>query len=366
MALHPTDLSLARPEKVDERAAPRGMPRVAIVVLTYKCNSRCKMCSIWDDPHARHMPMATLARVFSEPFVTENIRSVNLTGGELFLRTDIAAVHGLIAGRCSALDTITINSNATMPTRMYRALSEICERQAGAPRALKTFCYMSLDGQEEMHDRVRGVPGGYRKVLQTLRLLHPLHRSGEVTLGLNFTITRENYQDMEHVFHVAREFGVAVSFTLAMTSSMYFKNDGLSFAAGDVATAAAWVREFLEDKVASGQLPDPARFYRSLIGMLSGRDRAVGCIFQEDGFFLDPAGDVYPCWGHEKKIGNVNRTSLTELWRGHQALAARGCIKDSCKTCPNNCYIEFQRFERVRGLLAAGVAQTAAAAQVAG
>jgi len=336
----------------------RGVPRVAIVVLTYRCNSKCTMCSIWEDKHAKDLPSDVLRRTFSEPLVQQNLRSVNLTGGELFLRSDIPQIYDMLVESCPSLESITINSNATLPERMFRAFKEILGKQREAARKIKTLCYISLDGSEAVHDRVRGVPGGYRKVLNFIKGMKPFQEAGEIELGLNFTITKDNFNEMGHVYQVARDLGVEISYTLAMTSTMYFKNEGLSFdLRAETDAERTCVSSFLREKVSSRDLPDPANFYKTLIGMLEGKPRAVGCIFKEDGFFLDPSGNVYPCWGHEHKIGNINDTSLTELWDGESSADVRSGIDESCKTCPNNCYIRYQRYDRVKSLFDNGAAR---------
>jgi MoaA/NifB/PqqE/SkfB family radical SAM enzyme len=337
------------------------VPRVGIVVLTYRCNSRCTMCSIWEDKNAVHMPMATLERAFGDPFVANHIRSINLTGGELFLRPDIPAVHALLAQLCGGLDSITINTNGMLIERMARGFAEIVAAQRVARRKVRTLCYISVDGPEEVHDKQRGIRGAYRKVLRTIGMMKGF---GDIRLGINFTITRDNYESMGHVLALARELQIDLSYTLAMTSSMYFKNQNLAFKSDGGARFRDTVCGFLEQKLASGELPDPSHYYRNLIGMLQGQARSVGCIFKQDGFFLDPHGDLYPCWGHERKIGNLAHSSFSELWQSAASDGVRACIEESCRRCPNNCYANYQRYDRVQALLRAVSARAPAASAV--
>jgi len=57
----------------------------------------------------------------------------------------------------------------------------------------------------------------------------------------------------------------------------------------------------------------------------------------QDGFFLDPFGDVLVCNGMDEKqpLGNLNEQSWSEIWNGTRAQEVRSMVRD----CPKNCWM---------------------------
>lgn len=70
-------------------------------------------------------------------------------------------------------------------------------------KIIDTFGYIgiSIDGDEETHDRFRGLVGSYKKSLQAIDLIH--ENGGKV--GIRFTITKETKNSLKHIFNLAEE-----------------------------------------------------------------------------------------------------------------------------------------------------------------
>lgn len=51
-----------------------------IVAVTRHCNSRCKMCNIWQEKNTPTLSIEQYRHMFREPF--PSVRSLTLTGGE--------------------------------------------------------------------------------------------------------------------------------------------------------------------------------------------------------------------------------------------------------------------------------------------
>jgi len=62
------------------------------VILTHRCNSKCSMCYIWQNPTLRkeEVSLATLDKI---PY---GIDYLNLTGGEPTLREDLMDIIDLL------------------------------------------------------------------------------------------------------------------------------------------------------------------------------------------------------------------------------------------------------------------------------
>ncbi len=113
-------------------------PIDALVAITYRCNARCAMCNIW-----RAKPSEEL-RPDAYAALPASLRSVNLTGGEPFLRDDLPDIvskrledqnatiekerveTGRIAKELSDLKT-------EMATEKYEARASVLENLLGKP-----------------------------------------------------------------------------------------------------------------------------------------------------------------------------------------------------------------------------------------
>ena len=92
------------------------------------------------------------------------LRDINITGGEPFLRDDLVEIVRILDEHCDH-PRIVISTNGFERRRIAHA----------APGLLKigrnVGIAVSLDGIGEKHDEIRGIPGGFDKVVETLKQL---------------------------------------------------------------------------------------------------------------------------------------------------------------------------------------------------
>ena len=64
-----------------------ALPTDASIILTYRCPMRCQMCNIWQNPteKARELTASDLRGL-------PRLKFINLTGGEPFIREDLADI----------------------------------------------------------------------------------------------------------------------------------------------------------------------------------------------------------------------------------------------------------------------------------
>lgn len=112
--------------------------------------------------------------------VIDNVCSLGVTffdlsGGEPLLRGDLA----VLAKRVSAHNClVSMNTNGTLLKRSK--VSEIANAF--------DLVAVSIDGPEEIHDKIRGVAGSYRKALESIKLL----KARGVVVGVNTVISPWN------------------------------------------------------------------------------------------------------------------------------------------------------------------------------
>lgn len=290
----------------------------AAVIVTYRCQSRCRRCRIWKYPTRPEEEFA--------PGLLQKLPRLsfcNITGGEPFLRDDIGDIVRIL--RTKARRTV-ISTNGLL-TEKILAL-------AGRDRSLGIR--VSLEGLAGTNDSLRGIPGGFERGLETLRALKKM---GLKDIGLAVTVSDENFRDLPDLHRLAKGLGLEFA-TAAVHNSFYFHTEDNALNRG---AEAAIAFEALSAELLKGFRPKTwfrAYFNAGLANYVRGAPRPLPCGAGRDTFFLDPYGEILPCNGMEKKLwfasfGNLKDASFDEIWNSDRA---RG-VREQAARCPKNCWM---------------------------
>jgi len=152
---------------------------------TNLCNARCKMCFQWKDRKSTKKILSTEeAKKMLSSF--HELESMVLSGGEPFLRNDIVELCVPLINNSNPI--ITIPTNGSMPEVIYNKSKEILS--LGCKRLTIS---MSLDGMEKYHDENRGIPGLFKKVFETYKLLSTIH-SKRLAIQINTAVSKDNFK----------------------------------------------------------------------------------------------------------------------------------------------------------------------------
>jgi MoaA/NifB/PqqE/SkfB family radical SAM enzyme len=278
------------------------------------------MCNIW------RVPPAPEIRPGAYRELPKTLRYVNITGGEPFMRHDLAEVVKQITESCPKAD-IVISTNGILTQRIREMMPEILKH------APKIGVGVSMDGIRDLHDKVRGVKGAYAKTHDTVEALKEL---GVTNLRIAFTATQENVSHMRRVYELSREMGVGFSCAIAHCSSHYFMTAEGSFAIAP-SELRAEIRAIVKSELKSGSSKRWARAYfmAGLMQFAEGRGRMLPCSAGVDTIFVSPTGDVYPCNVFSVRMGNLSESPFADLWVSEEAEAARKRLAG----CTNSCWM---------------------------
>ncbi len=162
---------------------------VAFNVL-YACNSRCKTCNIYERK-VKPLTVEEFDKVFHSLGTTPTWAV--LTGGEPFLRKDMADVASALGRRC-APSFVTIPTNGTMPERTVTAVEEIARRNPKTDWVLN----LSLDDLGERHNEIRQTPGNWDNAIETFNGLKGLG-ARNVTVGIHTCLSSFNADRFEEI-----------------------------------------------------------------------------------------------------------------------------------------------------------------------
>jgi MoaA/NifB/PqqE/SkfB family radical SAM enzyme len=158
--------------------------------VTSRCNSLCRTCFYFDKLNSKDdLTTAQIERISETagPF-----RKLWLSGGEPFLRDELAAIVGMFARR-NGVKNVNLPTNGLLPDRMWPAIDRMIELCPETSIDLN----FSLDGLQRTHDAIRGVPNGFTKTVGVIAEAARRYR-GVKRLRRNVltVITSENYGEV--------------------------------------------------------------------------------------------------------------------------------------------------------------------------
>ena len=152
-----------------------------ILYVTSRCNLKCNMCFYADSLNAPTGDGLSLIEMEKISKSLPNLMQLTMTGGEPFLRKDLDVIIGYFCEN-SGVRNFTIPTNGTYTEMTERVMSSVLEKYPAA-----TFKVgISLDGTEEVHNRIRGWDKSYEKIVVThamLRRLQEKHPNLIITLS---------------------------------------------------------------------------------------------------------------------------------------------------------------------------------------
>lgn len=305
--------------------------------VTYGCNYRCRMCEIWQRTPAGELTLDEIDRFFAK---NPHFSWIDFTGGEPWLRRDFADIVRSGITRCPSLLLAHFATNGWLTDQIVAGVERILE--ARPPKLMVT---VSLDGDRATNDRVRGIPGGWDRQVETYARLSRM-RGVEAVLGM--TLSVDNVDGYPAALDAVRERCPWVTprdfhVNLVHHSSHYYgnhANDTLR-ACGDEALGAAMIR-FHRARGVPRSVVDllEHEYLRRVPAYLSEGRTPMRCHALRSTCFLNPSGTVYPCVTFDRPLGNVrdHDFDLAPLWHSDIVTSTqRGIWAGDCPQCWTPC-----------------------------
>ncbi|MBU0673197.1 MAG: radical SAM protein [Proteobacteria bacterium] len=300
---------------------------------TYRCNSRCRNCGIWQGklqpPSHEKMDTAILERLMNDPIFIR-CSGVGLAGGE----PTIAPLTWQLLDILPPDKHVTITTNALNSDKLVDSLRSRNNRD-------RFTVQLSLDGIGAVNDEVRGIEGAY---LKTLKLLLDLEELGIRRL-ISFTVNRLNTDQLLACYDLAEKHGALFSTRLAYSGGAYSNEDNQAMYQIDHEHLSAIDRQLETILTREIKKPNhsPAQlvFWRKMTEYARGNQRDLPCQALHSGMVIDLYGNVFPnCPVMMRPIGNLHQTRLSEIWQSPEAEKARETIRQlACGGCWNDCQV---------------------------
>ena len=297
-------------------------PYKALINLTDLCNSRCNFCDIWKIKPKNEIDLKEICEVFDN--LNSDLVWLSLSGGEITLVKYYKDMVDELIIRCKNIKILAFTTNALS---INRALDYA---KYAKDKGLDVLVTISLDGDEEIHDKLRGVRGNYKKCFRLYELL----KQNNINCNFGITLSDQNDEFVEKKFHKYKDLIKAVTFVhnhgifnieknvednkIIKSLKIIYKNYSLS------------KLEHLIEKI---------HLKISILFLEKKRQKnIIPCDVINSSLHLMPNGDVKPCM-FMSKIGNIRENSISKILSDKDTKKVLDDIKkNNCPKCWMNCY----------------------------
>jgi MoaA/NifB/PqqE/SkfB family radical SAM enzyme len=303
------------------------------------------MCDIWQRKGGKELDLVDFERQRAS-IVRLGVRQVVLTGGEPLLHRNLEALLEFLRG-CNVSITL-LTTGLLLSKRADLVAANVDE------------IIVSLDGPEEVHDRVRRVKGAYRMIGEGIRAVR--RRKADMPVHGRCTVQKENHILLRKTMAGAEYLGMnSISFLPADVTSQAFNRELVW--PGERQRQVVLTRqevEALEEEITlltrenEGEIRSKyireskeklwriARHFREQLGEIP--PAAPRCNAPWVSAVMEVDGSVRPCFFHQK-IGDVREQTLEQAINGQEARRFRASLDVSanaiCQRCV--CSLNYKR-----------------------
>lgn len=265
------------------------------------------------------------------------------------MRKDFLEIVEIILASCPNLLLLHFPTNGYLTEIIVPAVRKIVEWKPE-----KLILTVSLDGDETVNDQIRGIPGGWRRQIETFKRLREI--PGVQTV-LGMTVSAFNVGQFEKTFQAVKKEYPPLSYddfhvNIVHTSSHYFGNSGTDLVSGSEKAIAETVENYRRART----FPlNPVSFLekqylKRVSEFLQTKKTPIRCQALRSSCFLDASGGVYPCTVYDRCLGNIREHDydLSALWNSEFSRRLQKEIWDF--NCPQ-CWTPCEAYQSILGSL---------------
>lgn len=328
--------------------ADRDAIEILILYVTNHCNMKCDHCFFADNLNdgTSDISPERVERLFKTvPRIREEIA---ITGGEPILHRKLPEIVRLIHDSPASRD-IQINTNGWYIDRTINYATEMKKWNRK-----RISIQISLDGLEETHDRIRGLPGSFQRAMETaekLRAMASYAEPGFFTPVFLMVINSRNYREVRPLAEfLHKQFGLCLAVELVRGTRFSVWNVPEGILENDfnpptleLPPESEWDSIYAEVRDLNREWGFPFRHFATKLKyqfeMLRTQKRSVECIAPSG---LTPVvyanGDVATC-EFARPFANLGdfEDDFSALWNSPQAMTNRAALT-GCH-CTHACFL---------------------------
>lgn len=319
----------------------RGMPLQLIFFVTSKCNCRCRHCFYWQElgNNTKDLTIDEIEKISKNKF---NLLWLSLTGGEPFLRDDLADI-ALMFYKNSKVGNISIPTNGLLQDKIIKTTKAIAKE---CPKAFISVIF-SFDGLKDTHNYIRG-SDTFEIAVKNFKILKSIqNQHNNLGIAAQITCTAENQAEIQPSYIYLRDELKPDNITINLVRG--------DLRYPDIKDVDIRYYEGMIEQIKLDRQKDRLLYYNLPFSKLvTIRNfltyKLISEVFKQDKFIspcyagylntvISEAGDVYPCERFEFKMGNLrdNNYDFKRIWDSHKSHKIREYIKKTKCFCTYEC-----------------------------
>jgi|SRR3989339_84761 len=316
----------------------RILPSFCTYAVTWKCNLQCSMCSIWRKKQETEMTIQEIEEVFSR---LSSLVYIRITGGEPFTRPDLMKIADVIKRKINP-EILHITTNGFYTDEIEEFL-----KKYGDPRL---HLKISIDGNEKIHDDIRGMKGAYGRAVKTIIKACLLKKENQFNVGINYTINPKNcsIEQFEEVYRLAERHEVGLYFDFAYLPPPLYSDQGnhlkdeYEYFKSHIEPVEQFFR-FIKTHKLKGNFVELLKQKYYLKGFQNRIIKDLNrprphCVELQSHLRILPNGNIPVCLYDSTTIGNLLESGIGNVWHNHKTEELRRKVK-KCAGCWAGCEV---------------------------
>lgn len=312
---------------------PQVLPINLTVSLTYKCNSRCRTCNVYNrkvEEFSLSEYEKTFKSIGAAPYW------ITFSGGEPFLRQDIVEICKSAYENCRP-KIINIPTNGLLTEKIEKGVKKILE---GCPDS-KIIVNLSIDEIGERHDEIRGVKANFEKAMETFKRLRAL-KHPNLTLGIHTVISKYNVKNIPAIYKKLKGLNADSYITEIAEERVELGTIGTDITPSPEEYERAI--DFITGEMLSLKLKGISNitmafrriYYQMVKRILKEKKEVIPCYAAVASCQIAPDGDVWACCIRSEVMGNLRDVDydFKKIWFSERAKGLRKEIKERKCFCP--------------------------------
>ncbi len=315
---------------------PLALPMNLTISVSYRCNSRCKTCNVWQRPND-DFTLDEYEKTFEA--IGRDAYWFTFSGGEPTLRKDLPEMVGAAYRHCRP-GIINIPTNGIQDKLIPARIERVLQAAPGS----EVIINLSLDGVGEKHDIVRGVKGNFERAMRTYAGLKALKAHyTNFTLGVHTVISNFNVDEFEHIYAFVRDELKPDSF-ISEIAEERVELDTVGMGITPPIQKYQPVIERLQEGIRKAEFNGVSRitqafrdrYYDIVKRTLVEHRQVIPCLAGVASAQIAPNGDVWTCCIRAESVGNLREHGydFRSVWTTAHADELRRSIKAGECYCP--------------------------------
>src|SRR6266487_896877 len=315
---------------------PLALPMNLTISVSYRCNSRCKTCNVWQRPND-DFTLDEYEKTFAS--IGRDAYWFTFSGGEPTLRKDLPEMVGAAYRHCRP-GIINIPTNGIQDKLIPARIERVLQAAPGS----EVIINLSLDGVGEKHDIVRGVKGNFERAMRTYAGLKALKAHyTNFTLRVHTVISNFNVDEFEHIYAFVRDELKPDSF-ISEIAEERVELDTVGMGITPPIQRYQPVIERLQEGIHKAEFNGVSRitqafrdrYYDIVKRTLAEKRQIIPCLAGVASAQIAPNGDVWTCCIRAESVGNLREHdyNFKAAWTTIKANELRRSIKAGECYCP--------------------------------